>query len=101
MNIRTAFQERTKKLLDHFSSCLMPKDGVAIQLMNDFPVWTPDELAFVSLHCGLANAALERMYLKSYRLFREERIQQYKLSRGRPTVVDGAIREIEGQAYER
>jgi hypothetical protein len=101
MNIRTEFQERTKKLLDHFSACLMPKDGVAIQLMNDFPVWTADELAFVSLHCGLANSSLERLYLKSYRLFREERIQQQKMFRGRPTIVPDAIREIEGQAYER
>jgi hypothetical protein len=101
MNIRHTFQERTKKLLDHFSSCLMPKDGVAVQLMNDFPVWTPDELAFVAMHCGIQNAILERMYLKSYRLFREVRLQEQKPLHGRAKAVDGAIREIEGQEWER
>ena len=101
MNIRHALQERVKKLLDHFSSCMMPKEGVAIQVLNDFPIWTADELAFIALHTGVSNAALERLYLKSWRLFREQRSMEQKHLRKSPDIVAGAIREIEGQAWER
>jgi DnaJ domain len=101
VNIRHAFQERTKRLLDHFSSCMLSKESVAVQLLNDFPRWSVDELAFVALHCGIPNATLERAYLKSFRLFREQRQMEQKHLRKAPEIVNGAIQEIEGQAWER
>lgn len=101
MNVRQGFADRLEKLLQHFSAHLLGWEGVAVQMMNDYPRWLPDELRLVAKRTDIVPQKLENFYLKSYRLFREKRIDEQKHSPKEKVHGADFIKEIEGQAYER
>jgi len=101
MIVRESFSKRLEELMEHFSLHSFGWETVAIQLMNDFPRWKPDELRLVARRTDIAPNKLESLYLKSWRKIREPRLEEQKHHNvRRMNHESGFIQEIEGQAWE-
>ena len=85
--------------MTHFSLHSFGWETVAVQLMNDFPRWKPDELRLVARRTDIPPNKLEGLYLKSWRMIRESALDRQK-HQGIRSTDSGFIHEIEGQAWD-
>ncbi len=102
MLVREHFTTRLDELIGHFGAHGFGYETVVVQLMNDFPRWLPDEMRLVASRTEVILQRIEALYLRSYRVIREVRLDEQKHSplKHHQNSKPGFIKEIEGQAWD-
>lgn len=97
---RTEFVDQLKSIKDTLLVNGFNVSHLALQMMNEFPKWSESELELVSRESGFPAKQLLKMYHGMYRIVRERRIDEQKVTRNGRNHGVSFIQEVVGQSYE-
>jgi hypothetical protein len=97
---RTEFVDQLKIIKDVLLVNGFNVSNLALQMMNEFPKWSESELELVSRESGFPIKQLLKMYHGLYRVVRERRIDEQKVTRNGRNHGVSFIQEVVGQSYE-